>query len=68
MIPLFFLFFLLFFVIRYVARFANTTGGNPERQLVCAMASFLDDAVGNVTAVWANFKEDRIKSSGRRDV
>ena len=34
----------------YVARFANTTGGNPERKMVCAMAAFLDDAVGNVTA------------------
>ena len=34
----------------YVARFANSTGGNAERQLVCAMAAFLDDAVGNVTA------------------
>ncbi len=34
----------------YVARFANTTGGNKARQLVAAMASFLDDGVGNVTA------------------
>lgn len=34
----------------YIARFANTTGGNLQRNLVCAMAAFLDDAVGNVTS------------------
>ena len=33
----------------HIARFANTTGGNKERQLVAAMDSFLDDGVGNVT-------------------
>ena len=33
----------------YVARFANATGGNHGRALVCAMAAYLDDAVGNVT-------------------
>lgn len=33
-----------------VARFANTTGGNGGRALVCAMAAFLDEAVGNVTS------------------
>lgn len=33
-----------------VARFANVTGGNGGRALVCAMAAFLDEAVGNVTA------------------
>jgi hypothetical protein len=32
-----------------VARFANATGGNEGRALVCAMAAFLDEAVGNVT-------------------
>ena len=35
---------------KYVTRFANSTGGNKARQLVCAMAAFLDDGVGNVTA------------------
>jgi hypothetical protein len=34
----------------YVQRFANTTGNNAARQLVCAMAAFLDDAIANVTA------------------
>jgi len=34
----------------YVQRFANTTGGNTARQLVCAMMAILDDAIGNVTA------------------
>ena len=34
---------------RYIDRFQNTTGNNTQRQLVCAMAAFLDDAVGNVT-------------------
>ena len=33
-----------------VARFAGATGGNKGRQMVCAMAAFLDEAVGNVTA------------------
>ena len=33
-----------------VARFANTTGGSEERKMVCAMAAFLDEAVGNVTS------------------
>eukprot|EP00041_Stephanoeca_diplocostata_P029466 m.870442 g.870442 ORF g.870442 m.870442 type:complete len:534 (-) comp23566_c0_seq8:1823-3424(-) len=33
----------------YVAMFANTTGGNKERNMVCAMAKILDDGVGNVT-------------------
>ncbi len=33
----------------FVARFANATGGNHGRQMVCAMAAFLDEAVGNVT-------------------
>ena len=33
----------------YVARFANATGGNPGRALVCAMAAYLDEGVGNVT-------------------
>ena len=32
-----------------VARFENSTGGNHGRALVCAMAAFLDEAVGNVT-------------------
>jgi len=32
-----------------VARFANATGGNRGRGMVCAMAAFLDEAVGNVT-------------------
>jgi len=34
----------------YVARFANTTGGNHARNMVCAMVAVLDDGVGNVTA------------------
>ena len=34
----------------YVDRFAHTTGNNTARQLVCAMAAFLDDGVANVTA------------------
>jgi hypothetical protein len=35
----------------YVARFANTTGGaGDDRNYVAAMMSFVDDAVGNVTA------------------
>lgn len=33
----------------YVARFANTTGGDHQRNYVAAMAAFVDDAVGNVT-------------------
>lgn len=33
----------------YVARFANTTGGDHNRNYVAAMNAFLDDAVGNVT-------------------
>jgi arylsulfatase A-like enzyme len=37
----------------YVDRFANSTGGNGGRQMVCAMAAFLDDAVGNVTGALA---------------
>ena len=32
-----------------VARFANATGGNHGRALVCAMAAYLDEAVGNVS-------------------
>ena len=32
-----------------VARFANSTGGNAGRAMVCAMAAYLDEAVGNVT-------------------
>jgi arylsulfatase A-like enzyme len=34
----------------YIDRFANTTGNNTARQLVCAMAAFLDDGIANVTA------------------
>ena len=34
----------------YVDRFAHTTGNNTARQLVCAMAAFLDDGIANVTA------------------
>jgi arylsulfatase A-like enzyme len=34
----------------YIDRFANTTGNNSARQLVCAMAAFLDDGIANVTA------------------
>ena len=34
----------------YVERFANTTGGNAARQLVCAMAAFLDDGIARVVA------------------
>lgn len=34
----------------YIDRFAGKTGGSQERQMVCAMAAFLDDAVGNITA------------------
>lgn len=35
----------------YVDRFPlHVVGNNSARQMVCAMASFLDDAVGNVTA------------------
>jgi len=34
----------------YLDRFKNTTGNSTERQAVCAMAAFLDDAIGNVTA------------------
>lgn len=34
----------------YLDRFANSTGGNAARQAVAAMAAFLDDAIGNVTA------------------
>ncbi len=36
-----------------VARFANATGGNHGRQMVCAMAAYLDEAVGNVTRALA---------------
>ena len=38
---------------RLVERFANATGGNHGRAMVCAMAAFLDEAVGNVTAALA---------------
>ncbi len=31
-------------------RFANKTGGNVTRQMVCAMIAALDDGIGNVTA------------------
>jgi len=34
----------------YIARFANSTGGVKQRNLVCAMAAFADDGVGNITA------------------
>ena len=34
----------------YIDRFAHTTGNNTQRQLVCAMAAFLDDGIANVTA------------------
>eukprot|EP00040_Diaphanoeca_grandis_P010270 m.52516 g.52516 ORF g.52516 m.52516 type:complete len:531 (+) comp21620_c1_seq1:308-1900(+) len=34
----------------YVEKFANTTGGNHARNMVCAMASILDDGVGQVLA------------------
>ena len=34
----------------YLDRFANATGGNAERQAVCAMAAHMDDGLGNVTA------------------
>jgi arylsulfatase B len=34
----------------YIDRFAHTTGNNTARQLVCAMAAFLDDGIANVTA------------------
>ena len=30
--------------------FANTTGGDHKRNMVCAMAKIMDDGVGNVTA------------------
>ena len=33
----------------YVARFANTTGGDSQRNYVAAMLAFVDDAIGNVT-------------------
>ena len=33
----------------YFAKFEGKTNGNAERQWVCAMASFLDDGIGNVT-------------------
>ncbi len=33
-----------------INRFSNTTGGNTPRQIVCAMAAFLDEAIGNVTS------------------
>ena len=36
-----------------VARFANATAGNHGRQMVCAMAAYLDEAVGNVTRALA---------------
>jgi arylsulfatase B len=35
--------------IEYIERFANSTGGDIKRQIVCAMAAHLDDAVGNIT-------------------
>jgi arylsulfatase A-like enzyme len=45
---------LLCFVIQapqdYVAKYANTTGGNHARNMVCAMAKIMDDGIGNVTA------------------
>ena len=34
----------------YIDRFANTTGGNHARNMVCAMVAVLDSGVGNVTA------------------
>ena len=43
-----------------VARFANATGGNEGRQKVCAMAAFLDAAVGNVTAALATLLPNTI--------
>ena len=33
----------------YIDRFKGQTGGDLKRQMVCAMAAHLDDAVGNVT-------------------
>jgi len=34
----------------YVNKFAKTTGGDHARNMVCAMASIMDDGIGNVTA------------------
>ena len=34
---------------RYVAMYANQTGGNHARQMICAMAKCMDDGIGNVT-------------------
>jgi arylsulfatase B len=37
----------------YIDKYANATGGDVTRQMVCAMINFLDDAIGNVTAALA---------------
>lgn len=37
----------------YIDGCANRTGGNAQRQAVCAMACILDEAIGNVTAALA---------------
>jgi arylsulfatase A-like enzyme len=34
----------------YVSKYDGKTGGNHARQMVCAMAKTMDDAIGNVTA------------------
>lgn len=34
----------------YVNKFSKTTGGDHARNMVCAMASIMDDGIGNVTA------------------
>ena len=45
---------------RYVALYANKTGGNHARQMLCAMAKCMDDGIGNITramkskAMWEN--------------
>jgi len=33
---------------KYMDRFANATGGNKERQLVCAMVAIMDESIGHV--------------------
>eukprot|EP00937_MAST-01D_sp_MAST-1D-sp2_P002025 g2025.t1 len=33
----------------YLDRFAHSTGGNSERQAVCAMVAIMDESIGNVT-------------------
>ena len=33
----------------YVAKFAKTTGGDHARNMVCAMASIMDDGIGALT-------------------